>query len=122
MVFELARLFDPSFAAENAADINEAWVRRLSDIAPIENYGQGDADDAGDEELPFVSQLCRDLPLYLVAAKGFTCNRGDVDEFTEAALNWWKNHGAKWACGQLERKLCLLSRRTRRRLSEFSHR
>ena len=102
LVCELARLFDPSFAAENDADINEAWVRRLSDIAPIENYGQGDADNADDEELSFVSQLCRDLPLCLVAAKGFTCNHGDVDEFTEAVLNWWKNHGGEvgvWAVG-----------------------
>ena len=103
LVCELARLFDPSFAAENAADIDEAWVRRLSAIVPIANYGQGDGvDDTEDDELPFVSQLCRDLPLYLAAAKGFTCNHGNVGEFTEAVLSWWKNHSSEvgvWAIG-----------------------
>ena len=107
LVCELAQLFDPSFVAENAADINEAWVRRLSEIAPLASYGQGDGvddgtDGAGDEELPFVSRLCRGLTLFLAAAKGFTCNHGDVGEFTEDVLRWWKNHGNEvgvWAVG-----------------------
>ena len=44
----------------------------------------------------------RDLPLYLAAAAGSTCNHGDVDEFTDAVLCWWKNHRSEvgaWAIG-----------------------
>jgi hypothetical protein len=84
-------------------------VQRLDAVIPIANYGQGDgsgaaaADDDDVDEAPcFVLQLKRDLPLYLAAASGFTCNHGDVGEFTEAVLGWWKNHGAEvgaWAIG-----------------------
>ena len=106
LICELSQLFDPSFAAENAADIDTAWVQRLGEIICLAKYGQGDGSDGaaadGDETLPFVSQLKRDLPLYLAAVRGFTCNHGDVDEFTEAVLGWWKNHAAEvgaWAVG-----------------------
>ena len=103
---ELAQVFDPSFAAEHEKEIDAAWVHRLKPIICLANYGQGDgsggaAADA-DAALPFVAQLQRDPPLYLAAARGFTCNHGDVDEFTVAVLGWWKNHHAEvgaWAIG-----------------------
>jgi hypothetical protein len=105
-ICELVQLFDPSFAAENAKDIDDAWMQRLERIIPIGKHGEGDgrggaAADA-DEELPFLFQLKRDLHLYLAAVNGFTCNHADVGEFTEAVLGWWKNHGAEvgaWAIG-----------------------
>ena len=103
-------MFDPSFVAENAAKIDAAWVRKLEDIIPIAQHGisdgavsqHGDADCDDDHELSFVSKLERDLPLYLAAARDFTCNHADVGEFTKAVLGWWKNHGAEvgaWAIG-----------------------
>ena len=105
-ICELAQLFDPSFAAENAAKIDAAWVQRLAAVIPIANYGQDDgagggAADDGDEPT-LVEQLEGDLPKYLAAAHGFTCNHKDVDQFTEAVLGWWKNHGeavGAWAVG-----------------------
>jgi hypothetical protein len=106
LICELAQLFDPSFAAANASDIDTAWVQRLEAITCVANYGQGDGSGGaaadGDEALEFVGQLKRDLPKYLAAAKGFTCNHGDVDEFTMAVLGWWKNHAAElgaWGVG-----------------------
>ena len=79
-------------------------LRRRSSITPIESCGEhgGDGDAAADDDvaLSFVSQLCHDLPLYLAAVEGFTCNHADVGEFTEAVLGWWKNHSAEvgaWA-------------------------
>jgi hypothetical protein len=106
LICELAQLFDPSFAAEHAASIDAAWVQRLDAIIPIANYGQGDGSGAAaddEDELPsFVSQLQRDLHLYLAAVRGFTCNHADVEEFTKAVLGWWKNHSAQvgvWATG-----------------------
>ena len=87
---------------KHAANFDAAWVERLEAIIPISNYGQGDATD-GDESPSFVRQLIDDLHMNLAAASGFTtCNHGDVGEFTEAVLGWWKNHRAKvgaWAIG-----------------------
>jgi hypothetical protein len=81
-------------------------LQRLEVIIPLANYGQGDGSGAAaadaDDALPFVFQLKRDFPLYLAAARDFTCNHSDVDEFTEAVLGWWKNHGGEvgaWAIG-----------------------
>ena len=93
-------------AAEHADSIDAAWVQRLAVIVPIASYGQGDGAAAGpaDAETPLslVEQLEGDLPKYLAAARGFTCNHKDVDEFTAAVLGWWKNHGDEvgaWAIG-----------------------
>ena len=61
--------------------------------------GGGGPDDDGD--VPTLASVReRDLHLYLAAARGFTCDHGDVDTFTAAVLAWWKNHGAQggaWA-------------------------
>ena len=82
-------------------------MQRLTAIIPIANYGEGDGAVGGggcdDDEAPsLVTQLERDLHLYLAAAHGFTCDHGDVDTFTAAVLGWWKNHGTEvgaWAIG-----------------------
>ena len=68
----------------------------------VRGFGKITAAADAVEDLAFVSQLKRDLPKYLAAARGFTCNHGDVGEFTEAVLGWWKNHAAEvgaWAVG-----------------------
>ena len=75
--------------------------------------------------MTIVSQLKRDLPKYLAAAKGFTCKHGDVGEFTEAVLGWWKNHAAEvgaWAVGaQIIFSLTPNSAAAERILSQMKH-
>ena len=47
-----------------------------------------------------LTDLERDLPLLLTAAHGFTADHGSVDDFTESALGWYKNHSSEigaWA-------------------------
>ena len=47
-----------------------------------------------------LTDLERDLPLLLAAAHGFTADHGSVDDFTESALGWYKNHSSEigaWA-------------------------
>ena len=67
--------------------IGVSWVKRLEAINCIASYGAGDG--ASSDTLSFVAQLQRDLPKYIAAASGFTCNHGDVEEFTVAVLDWW---------------------------------
>ena len=81
-VFRLARVFDPSFASENEALINQAFIRSLASIKPL-------ARDDG----ALIRALERDSHLYIAAARGFTVDHSNVDVFTEAVLAWWKNHG-----------------------------
>jgi len=35
--------------------------------------------------------MCVELPKYLAEAKGLIVNRTDVDDFTEAVLQFWRN-------------------------------
>ena len=42
------------------------------------------------------ADLLKELPNYLSAAKDFTVDHGDIQIFTAAVLNWWKNHGSKF--------------------------
>jgi hypothetical protein len=39
--------------------------------------------------------LQRDLPAYVAAASGFSIDHGDVGEFTEGILVWWKSHASE---------------------------
>ena len=130
MATKLSRLFDPSFVAENATEIDTARVRELKEIFPIAQYGTGDgtvnqhggADCGDDQVISFVSKLERDLLLFLAAARDFNCNHCDVGEFTEAVLGSWENHGAEvraWAIGA---QIVFILRLTQRHLSEFSRR
>jgi hypothetical protein len=36
--------------------------------------------------------LQRDLPAYVAAASGFSIDHGDVGNFIEGILGWWKSH------------------------------
>ena len=36
----------------------------------------------------------RDLPASVAAASGFSIDHGDVDDFTEGILGWWKSHAS----------------------------
>jgi hypothetical protein len=76
-VFRLARVFDPSFASENEALINQAFIRSLASIKPL-------ARDDG----ALIRALERDSHLYIAAARGFTVDHSNVDVFTEAVLAW----------------------------------
>jgi hypothetical protein len=40
-------------------------------------------------------KLHRDLPAYVAAASGFSIDHGDVDDFTEGILGWWKSHASE---------------------------
>jgi hypothetical protein len=47
-----------------------------------------------------LTELERDLPLYVAAAHGFTADHGNVDDFTQSVLGWYKNHSGEigaWA-------------------------
>jgi hypothetical protein len=83
LVFRLSQVFDPSFAAENEALIDQAYVRSLAAIKPL-------ARDDG----ALIRAMERDCGLYISAARGFTVDHSNVDIFTEAVLAWWKNHGS----------------------------
>jgi hypothetical protein len=39
--------------------------------------------------------LQRDLSAYVAAASGFSIDHGDVDDFTEGILGWWKCHASE---------------------------
>jgi len=40
-------------------------------------------------------RLQRDLPAYVAAASGFSIDHGDVGDFTEGILGWWKSHATE---------------------------
>ncbi|KAK3280462.1 hypothetical protein CYMTET_11697 [Cymbomonas tetramitiformis] len=89
-VFKSAQLFDPSFVAENSGSIDASFVQQLACIVPLARANDGS----------LVSDLEGELPDYLSAAAGFTCDHTDVVAFTEAVLGWWRNHGntiPKWS-------------------------
>ena len=39
-----------------------------------------------------MAALQRDLPAYVAAASGFSIDHGDVGNFIEGILGWWKSH------------------------------
>jgi hypothetical protein len=40
-------------------------------------------------------RLQRDLPAYVAAASGFSIDHGDVGDFTEGILGWWKRNASE---------------------------
>ncbi|KAK3260644.1 hypothetical protein CYMTET_30410 [Cymbomonas tetramitiformis] len=74
LVCELAQLFDPSFVAENAVDA--CWVQRLAVVVPLARHAGG----------KLVAELEGELPKYMAAATGFSCDHSDVAAFTDAVL------------------------------------
>ena len=46
-------------------------------------------------------KLHRDLPAYVAAASGFSIDHGDVDNFTEGILGWWKEMTPKLGPGAM---------------------
>jgi hypothetical protein len=42
-----------------------------------------------------------DLPAYVAAVSGFSINHGDVDDFTERILGWWKEMPPKFGPGAM---------------------
>ena len=42
-----------------------------------------------------MAALQRDLPAYVAAASGFSIDQGDVGDFTEGILGWWKSHATE---------------------------
>ncbi|KAK3233173.1 hypothetical protein CYMTET_56513 [Cymbomonas tetramitiformis] len=83
LVCEVAQLFDPSFVAENAVDA--CWVQRLAAIVPLARHAGG----------KLVAELEGELPEYMAAAAGFSCDNNDVAAFTDAVLGWWRKHAGK---------------------------
>jgi hypothetical protein len=48
--------------------------------------------------------MCVELPMYFAEAKGVVVNRADVDDFTEAVLQLWRNSVLLLpACARAER-------------------
>ena len=43
----------------------------------------------------------RDLPACVAAASGFAIDHGDVDDFTEGILGWWKEMTPKLGPGAM---------------------
>jgi hypothetical protein len=41
------------------------------------------------------NRLQRDLPAYIAAASSFSIDHGDVGDFTEGILGWWKSHATE---------------------------
>ena len=72
------------------------WIARYGISGGVDSE-HSDVDCNDGQELSFVSKLERNLPLYLAVSRGFNrdCSHGDVGEFTEAVLGWWKNHGSE---------------------------
>jgi hypothetical protein len=58
----------------------QLFVARLAEIKPF-----GERPD-------LMAALQRDLPAYVAAASGFSIDHGDVEDFTERILGWWKIH------------------------------
>jgi hypothetical protein len=58
-------------------------VARIAEIKPF-----GERPD-------LMAALQRDLPAYVAAASGFSIDHGDVGDFTEGILGWWKSHAPK---------------------------
>ena len=89
-ICRVLRLFDPSYVSEHEATADSAPVRELALVVPLAmERGRG-----------LLTDLERDLPLLLAAAHGFTADHGSVDDFTESALGWYKNHSGEvgaWA-------------------------
>ena len=74
----LLQAFDPSFASENPIDV--AFVADFQKVPPFVVHN-------------LIPGLQEELPKYLAAAQGFTCDRSDVKAFTSKVLAWWaKNH------------------------------
>ena len=83
LVFELCRVFDPSFVSENEALINQAFVRSLAAMKPL-----------GRNDRELIRALERDSNLYIAEARDFSVDHRDVDIFSQAVLDWWRNHGS----------------------------
>ena len=76
---ELARVFDPNFAAAHA---NPALIDRMSVITPL-------------NALNMLDGMKKELPLYLsAAANSPTFDKGSVADYTDAILGWWRAHGS----------------------------
>jgi hypothetical protein len=58
-------------------------VARLAEINPF-----GERPD-------LMAALQRDLTAYVAAASGFSIDHGDVDDFTEGLLGWWKSRDSE---------------------------
>ena len=75
MIFRLAQIFDPSFAATT---LTPAMVDDLVAIKPLASFD-------------LIAGLKKELPAYLVAAAscgGF--NRADPEEYSRGLLKWWR--------------------------------
>ena len=89
-ICRVLRLFDPSYVSENEASIDSAAVRELALVVPL----------AAERGGALLTELERDLPLFIAAARGFHTNHGSINDFTETVLGWYKNHSAEidtWA-------------------------
>ncbi len=74
-LFRLVQAFDPMFAAETG--ITDEWVRELAIIQQLDDT--------------LLTSMCAELPDYLAAAKEVRLNRADVNDFTDAVLQFWRN-------------------------------
>ena len=71
----LLRAFEPSFACAN---VDAAYARKLAALKPYAHLQCADA-------------LVQELPIYLAAARSFSCPcRESIPEFTSKMLSWWK--------------------------------
>ncbi|KAK3247504.1 hypothetical protein CYMTET_43001 [Cymbomonas tetramitiformis] len=91
-ITRLLQIFDPSYAAEHTAEIDDAWVQQLSVVVPLGREDDGE----------LLRQMRKELPAYLSAIASFTRDHTAVDLFTSQVLNWWENHGTEilaWQAG-----------------------
>jgi len=80
-ICEFMKLFGPSYVVERSASID--LVARLAKIKP------------SGERQGLTAPLQRDLPTYIAAANGFSIDHGDVGDFTDEILIWWKSHASE---------------------------
>jgi hypothetical protein len=89
-ICRVLQLFNPAYVAEHELAIDAAVVRELALVIPLAAVRGG----------ALLTELERHLPLYVAAAHGFTADHGNVDDFTESVLGWYKNHSGEigaWA-------------------------
>lgn len=77
-ICRVIRAFDPNFADLN---VDTAFIDSMAVIKPLVGLGM-------------LSDMKRDLPLYLAAAKSAPVfDKSDIDSYTESLLKWWRVNG-----------------------------
>ena len=89
-ICDKVRAFDPNFAT---AHVDTAFIDSMVVITPLAGLGM-------------LSDLKRELPMYLAAAAGAPAfNKASVNDYTEALLKWWRVNGAQFPAWALAARI-----------------